>query len=88
MGSMFQGASRFNSDISKWDVSSITDMLGMFEGASIFNQNLCPWGSKLSSSYYLYLNKVYNMFTLAGCANKNSPLGRTGPWCAVTTCNA
>jgi surface protein len=43
---MFEGASRFNSNISSWNVSSVTDMTYMFRDASSFNQNLCSWGSK------------------------------------------
>ena len=35
MGSIFMGAASFNSDISKWDVSRVTDMNRMFMGAII-----------------------------------------------------
>ena len=38
---MFNGASAFNQDLSKWDVSAVTDMSYMFSGASAFNQKLC-----------------------------------------------
>jgi surface protein len=87
MRSMFQGASSFNSNISSWDISSVTNMRYMFYGASSFNQNLCPWGPKLPNTF-IYGNAAYRMFEGSGCANKNPPTGRTGPWCAVTTCNA
>ena len=36
---MFEGASSFNGDISKWRVVRVTDMSSMFEGASSFNCN-------------------------------------------------
>ena len=39
--SMFSYATAFNADLSKWDVSSVTDMRGMFGGASSFTGTLC-----------------------------------------------
>ena len=40
---MFWGAPAFNQDLSKWDVSAVTDMWGMFYSASLFNQDLSKW---------------------------------------------
>ena len=37
---MFGSASSFNSNISNWNVSSVTNMEGMFLGASSFNLNI------------------------------------------------
>ena len=33
----------FNEDISRWDVSNVTDMSAMFMGASKFNQDISKW---------------------------------------------
>lgn len=35
--------SGFNSDISNWDVSTITNMSAMFSGAGLFNQDISSW---------------------------------------------
>ena len=37
------GANKFNGDISKWDVSSVTTMFAMFSRASEFNGDLSKW---------------------------------------------
>ena len=43
MAAMFYVASAFNQDLSKWDVSAVTDMASMFAGASRFNWDLSKW---------------------------------------------
>ena len=40
---MFYNAQSFNQDLSKWDVSAVTNMNQMFMGASDFNQDLSKW---------------------------------------------
>ena len=42
MSRLFQ-TSDFNGDISKWDVSNVTDMVGMFNAATSFNQDISKW---------------------------------------------
>merc|ERR1711934_1022442 len=37
---MFWGASAFNQDLSKWNVSAVTNMRSMFSNSSAFNQDL------------------------------------------------
>ena len=37
---MFASATKFNGDISKWDVSKVRNMEYMFWGAKNFNQNI------------------------------------------------
>ena len=41
MGEIFKMANSFNADLSKWDVSSVTEMCFMFYDASSFAQTLC-----------------------------------------------
>ena len=43
MTSMFMNAKSFNGDISKWDVSSVSDMSRMFWAASLFNCDISKW---------------------------------------------
>merc|ERR1711982_189505 len=40
---MFADAFAFNQDLSKWDVSAVTNMASMFARASAFNQDLSKW---------------------------------------------
>jgi surface protein len=43
MKEMFNGATSFNQDLSKWDVSQVTYMTKMFHRAHSFNQDLSKW---------------------------------------------
>ena len=43
MKAMFKDASRFNGDLTRWDVSAATNMKNMFNGASSFNRDLSGW---------------------------------------------
>ena len=61
---MFWVAKSFNQDLSKWDVSRVTNMCGMFAGAESFNQDLSKWD----------VSRVTNMlamFTDAQCFNQD-----------------
>ena len=40
---MFGGAANFNQDLSQWDVSNVTNMIGMFNDAVAFNQDISNW---------------------------------------------
>ena len=52
---MFNGASKFNIDISKWNVSSVIDMSYMFNGASSFNVDISKWNvSKVNNMSHMF----------------------------------
>ena len=52
---MFCNAAAFNQDISMWDTSNVTNMIGMFEGASAFNQPLNNWNvSNVTDMSYMF----------------------------------
>merc|ERR1719353_2855671 len=40
---MFHSANSFNGDLSKWDVSRVTDMTTMFRNARSFNRDISKW---------------------------------------------
>ena len=47
---MFKNAKVFSFDISRWNISQVTDMTRMFDGAAKFNQNIGTWDtSKVKS---------------------------------------
>ena len=50
--------SSFNGDISKWDVSNVTDMSRMFGGAESFNGDVSKWN----------VSNVTNMSVMFNCA--------------------
>merc|ERR1712032_1550942 len=43
MSFMFNKATAFNHDLSKWNVEQVTDVQSMFYQASAFNQSLSEW---------------------------------------------
>ncbi|WP_280133176.1 BspA family leucine-rich repeat surface protein [Mycoplasmopsis bovis] len=45
MQGAFQKASKFNQDISNWNIQAVTDFSDMFEGANAFKQDLSKWKS-------------------------------------------
>ena len=62
---MFMNCTNFNSDLSSWDVSNVTNMNNMFGDCTNFNQSLNNWNVSNVSN-------MYNMF--ANCTNFNQSL--------------
>merc|ERR1719316_2649657 len=57
---MFEGNSRFNGDLSKWDVSRVTGMSSMF-GDSSFNGDLSKWDvSQVTTMYGMFAVSSFN----------------------------
>lgn len=58
---MFQECALFNNDISNWDVSNVSDMLGMFSNSS-FNGDISNWdvGNVTNMSGMFYGNTAFN----------------------------
>ena len=55
MNSLFSEAINFNSDISKWDVSNVTNMGGLFQAATNFNANISRWDvSNVTNMEYMF----------------------------------
>jgi hypothetical protein len=52
--------SKFNGDISKWNVSNVKDMGAMFD-ESIFNGDISKWNvSNVTEMWAMFLNSIFN----------------------------
>ncbi len=62
MNNMFDGASLFESDLSNWDVSNVTDMSRMFANTNVFDSNLSRWdvSNVTDMSYMFYGNALFD----------------------------
>ena len=79
MGSMFSEVSTFNQDLSKWDVSAVTDMRAMFHGASAFNQDLSKWDvSAVYDMDHMFHGASAFKRELCGAAWVNSKADKSG----------
>ena len=52
---MFSGASSFNRELSKWNVSKVAKMTDMFRNAQSFNGDLSKWNvSEVTDMYGMF----------------------------------
>jgi surface protein len=66
LSNAFNGATRFNGNISNWNVSQVTNMASMFVSATSFNQNIGSWDT----------SQVVNMTLMFfGASSFNQPIG-------------
>lgn len=61
---------RFNTDLSAWDVRRVTDFRGAFQDAAAFRQDLCAWGVGLNGSSAI---DARDMFAGTACPNTSDP---------------
>jgi len=59
---MFNTATKFNGDVSNWDVSSVTTMKEMFYGATEFNGDVSNWD--VSSVTYMAVGYQSSQYLL------------------------
>ena len=57
---MFGGARTFDGDLSRWDVSSVTDMSNMFSYAASFNRPLTSWKVNKVKSFRSFLSSAWS----------------------------
>ena len=73
MRRLFDNKANFNGDISRWDVSFVTEMFSMFDGAKSFNVDISQWN----------VSNVKDMsFMLDGSTSFTHQLG--GAWSTST----
>ena len=73
MNRVFIRATSFNGDLSKWDMSSVTDMTRMFSWATTFNSDISKWAvSSVASMDYMFVNAALFNQKLCGADWVNS----------------
>ncbi len=69
---------KFNQDISKWDVSSVTNMEAMFSHAAMFNQSINDWDVSKVESMRSMFDNYYKAILVYAIYNR--PLDQTRLW--------
>jgi len=63
---MFAGCSAFNTNLSSWNTSAVTDMNGMFQNATAFSSDLSSWNvSNVTNMSYMFAGTRVN-FPISG----------------------
>ena len=77
---MFSYAAAFNRDISKWDVSSVTNMDRMFRDAASFKQNLCgaTWVRSKASKVDMFAGSSGSISRTV-CTSVSTPVTNEAP---------
>jgi surface protein len=69
---MFYNATSFNSDLSAWDTSGVTNMWGMFGGASSFDRSLAAWDvSNVTNMQWMFGDADGQAYTTSGLSTAN-----------------
>merc|ERR1712032_338731 len=84
---MFDGAHSFNQDLSKWDVSRVTDMQQMFTEASAFQQTLCgaAWVNSRASKIDMFYGSPGSISKTVCAATKSISAYTTETMTSITT---
>jgi surface protein len=73
MANMFNNATNFNSDISRWNTSNVTNMIQMFYSARSFNKNIGGWNTSNVTNMF----GMFGMFENATVFNNGQSAGGT-----------
>ena len=84
---MFYKATKFNRDLSKWDVGNVANMASMFRSASSFNQKWCnpTWDGKISPGDFIFSK---GLMKCCGAGKHNTQPISTTPYITCAPCDA
>merc|ERR1719174_3592411 len=81
MASTFASASSFNGDLSKWDVSRVTNMEEMFSGASSFAQTLCgAWQTSTADKKEMFTRSSGRICTTSTTTSVTTSMTTSTRW--------
>jgi hypothetical protein len=72
LGIIFDYASKFNGDISKWDVSKVKDFINVFSNATSFNKPLANWNPRSATRMTgtFWNAQIYNQDLSSWCVSQ------------------